>query len=137
MTLLDLFALIGIASGGITIDIDVPLCLSEVEIVGDRGWFPERCKAGDNIPQGVLLARLASERDKVATGGVLTREETRQYAQVLLLLTFHELFESRGGNTAHLWWLPYLRYFDRMYDFDWGALFWRFYMMAWIRFRGI
>ena len=83
---------------------------------------PREAWAGDNIPQGVLLARLASERARVdAADGVMTKQETRQYARVLLLLTCYKLFESRGGNTAHLWWLPYLRRFDRMYNFDWGG----------------
>ena len=113
MTALDLYALTGIASGGIPIEIDVPLRLSEAGIIGALGWFPERRGPGDSIPQGTFLARLASKRARVAAVcGRMTRQEVRQYSRVLLLLTCHELFESRGRNMSHLWWLPYFRRFD-------------------------
>ena len=90
MTPLDLYALTGIASGGIPIEIDVPLRLSEARIIGALGWFPKRCGFGDSIPQGTLLARLASERARVPTaGGRMMRHEARQYSHFLLLLTCH------------------------------------------------
>lgn len=41
--------------------------------------------------------------------------------RVLLLLTCHDLFEERGGDTAHLWWLPFLRDFSSLFDYDWGS----------------
>ena len=122
MTPLDVFALTGIASGGIPIRIDVPLRLSEAGVVGALGWYPERRGAGEGIPQGTLLLRLASERARVeAAGGVMTRQATRQYARIILLLACHELFESRGGNVVHLWWLPFLRHFDQIQNYDWGG----------------
>ena len=90
MTPLDLYALTGIASGGIPIEIDMPLWLSEAGIIGALGWFSERRGPGDSVPQGTLLAHLASERARVAAaGGVMTGHEARQYARVLLLLTCH------------------------------------------------
>ena len=51
MTPLDLFALTGLASGGIPIRIDVPLRHSEAGIIGALGWYPERRGAGDGIPR--------------------------------------------------------------------------------------
>ena len=50
MTPLDVFALTGIASGGISIRIDVPLRLSEAGLGGALGWYPERRGAGDGVP---------------------------------------------------------------------------------------
>ena len=122
MTPLDIFALTGIASGGIPIRIDVPLRLSEAGLLGALGWYPERRGAGDGVPQGTLLGHLAQERARIdAVGGVMTRRETRQYARTFLLLVCHELFESRGGNVVHFWWLPFLRHFDQIHNYDWGG----------------
>ena len=120
MTPEDIFALTGLPFGG---EILVPNARRRITPAGLRaalGWLPSRI-ISDGIPHSIMVHHIEDECERVRGGHEMTRQEVRQLSRCYLLLIFHDFFCARGGDNMRVWWLSYLRFFDRLYTHAWGG----------------
>ena len=120
MTLEDIFALTGLPFSG---EILAPNARRRITLAGFRaalGWLPERI-ISDGIPHTIMVRHIEDECERFGGGYVMTRQEVRQLTHCYLLLIFHDFFCARDGDNMRVWWLPYLRFFYRLYTIAWGG----------------
>ena len=68
-----------------------------------------------------MVRHIEDECERFGGGYVMMRQEVRQLTRCYLLLVFHDFFCACGGDNMRVWWLPYLRFFDRLYTIAWGG----------------
>lgn len=121
LTPLDLYALTGLPFGARSIEVNSALRLTVMGVQESLGWTAIT-DVGGILSRGSLVAHLTSENQRIfLLNGHMTRREIRQFSRCLLLLMCHDCFQARGSEVVQHWWLPFLRYFNELDQWDWGG----------------